>query len=267
MMINSNVGRLHNPPPMPYSLPMNRRTLICGLGSLAALLPAIGYAQSPRSDLLLWGLPWQHIPQVVVVSTESDSRLPAIGEAIDFWNAEFAKLGSAFRLGSPTHIDATIPRGNLPVLQAPLAEKVLSRMAKILSGMAPTGDVIVVLSNDADLRPFSQARPDFQKVIVAIPDLSAYPGTSRSVVRNAAAHELGHAIGLGHNDDADTLMCGGAQCGFKAFSEWFLPITGKEKAKLLEMYPPNWEPKPSRKWITDPPYPLREHAERLGGIL
>jgi hypothetical protein len=70
---------------------------------------------------------------------------------------------------------------------------------------------------------------------------------------NAAAHEFGHAIGLAHNDDANTLMCGNAQCGFE-YSEEFLPITAKEKTTLLEMYPPEWQPKPFRKWVTDPPY-------------
>src|SRR5215813_9176962 len=77
---------------------MNRRALICGLGSLVAVLPASGYAQSSPSKR------WDVIPEIAVISTESDYRLSAIREAVHFWNAELSKLGSPFRLGSLVHV-------------------------------------------------------------------------------------------------------------------------------------------------------------------
>jgi hypothetical protein len=95
---------------------MNRRALICGLGSLVALLPTSGYAQSSP------GRRWDVIPEIAVISTESDYRLPAIREAVHFWNAELSKLGSPFRLGSLVHVVVqAIPPGDLRDSADPLA--------------------------------------------------------------------------------------------------------------------------------------------------
>jgi len=229
---------------------MNRRALICGLGSLVAVLPTSGYAQSSP------GRPWNVIPEIAVISTESDYRLLAIREAVHFWNAELSKLGSPFRLGSLVHVVVqAIPPGDLRDSADPLAARTRTGVAKILSQIAPTGDVIVLLSDNSNLKPFTQQRPDLQKILVVIPNLPPHARIFRGIVRNDAAHEFGHAIGLAHNDDANTLMCGNARCGFESYSEEFLPITAKEKTTLLEMYPPEWQPKPFRRWVTDPPYP------------
>jgi hypothetical protein len=236
---------------------MNRRVLICVLGSLVAVLPASGHAQPSRSSPFPWA-PWKDIPAIAVVSAEDDSRLPAVREAVDFWNAELSKLGSPFRLGHVAHVVENDPPGAPPYLRDRLAGKTLSRLAKTLSRMAPAGDVIVALSKESDFRAFAWATPDLQKVVVPIPDLWAYTRMLPRLVSNVVAHELGHVIGLGHNGDAAALMCGEPWCARLRVdipSDGFLPITESEKTKLLEMYPPNWQPKPFRKWITDPPYP------------
>ena len=229
---------------------MNRRVLICGLASLVADLPTSGYAQSSPSRR------WNVIPEIAVISTESDYRLPDIREAVHFWKAELLKLGSPFRLGSLVQVVVqAIPPGDLRDSADPLAATTRTRVAKILSQIAPTGDVIVLLSDGSNLKPFTQERPDLQKILVVIPNLPPYARIFRGIVRNDAAHEFGHAIGLAHNDDANTLMCGNAQCSFESYSEEFLPITAKEKTTLLEMYPPEWQPKPFRRRVTDPSYP------------
>jgi Matrixin len=72
-----------------------------------------------------------------------------------------------------------------------------------------------------------------------------------NIARIVIAHEFGHAAGLDHNDDEAALMCGAkAWCQFNFRSDGTFPLTSDDKAKLLEMYPPNWQPTPPsrRKW-------------------
>ena len=72
--------------------------------------------------------------------------------------------------------------------------------------------------------------------------------TGPIVVENILAHEMGHANGLGHNDDPTKLMCGRpAPC--RPDETWLLltgfrPVTDVEKAYLLKLYPPGWKPAP-----------------------
>jgi hypothetical protein len=113
--------------------------------------------------------------------------------------------------------------------------------------------VIIALSDGDGFNPFTSPWPAVRKVLVAIPSFRTYSQPSPGLARNVVAHELGHAIGLGHNEDATSLMCSGAWCHFDFPNAGFFPLTTAEKAKLLEMYPPHWQPVPSRRWKADPP--------------
>jgi hypothetical protein len=68
------------------------------------------------------------------------------------------------------------------------------------------------------------------------------PRSLPNVLHNLVAHEMGHALGLRHNDDPTMLMCGRpAPC---RPGEWvsptkrFFPLTEADKANLRQRWPP-----------------------------
>jgi hypothetical protein len=189
-----------------------------------------------------WARPWPKVPSIVLVAPENDARLQAAHEAIDFWNRTFAEIGTPFRLGPVVHTTVDVPADALQGLSA----QVLSRPRPLEfpdSLQRLPGDVTVVLS-DGDFISFTAYSSAGSKVLVGIRSDRLLPLTLPNVARNLIAHELGHAIGLGHNDDPTMLMCGRpAPCRPSAFQSQeakFFPLTENEKSQLLKMYPSNW---------------------------
>src|SRR3954471_6129085 len=233
---------------------MNRRTFIACLTGLGASWPLGSHAQSPSNNALLsrqrreplWGA-WKHLPSIVIVSKEDDTRLKAVHEGRGFWNAELVKLGSPFRLGAVTHVPEPLNVKDFhpDFRRAPHNPFSLPEVLRKVDG-----DVIVVLSDDS-FYAFTLGWSAPKKILIGIQNEQTHPLTIPNGPANVVAHELGHVIGLGHNEHPNALMCGSSPwCLFDFSREGFFALTDHEKTRLMEMYPPDWQETP-RRWKGD----------------
>jgi hypothetical protein len=94
------------------------------------------------------------------------------------------------------------------------------------------GEILLFLSTRS-LKPFAWPLPRSARFFVAISNDAAGPPNR---IRNVIAHELGHVVGLRHNDDPSSLMCMPCPASTERDDAAFSPLTASERSRLIELY-------------------------------
>ncbi|PYO16204.1 MAG: hypothetical protein DMD75_01690, partial [Candidatus Rokuibacteriota bacterium] len=154
-----------------------------------------------------FGVPWRHAPTLVAISSaDDDPRLSLVDEAVSFWNKTLEEIGSGFRLPPAERLVKPVPEDALQALSRSIVGG--SRPVDIPPALRnPLRDLTIMLG-DSEFVSFAGPFDSTAKRVVGIRGLNLSPMNLPNVARNVIAHELGHAIGLGHNDDPTKLMCG-----------------------------------------------------------
>jgi hypothetical protein len=178
---------------------------------------------------------------VTVVGNAGDSRAAPAREAISYWNSEFRRLNRRLQFKLDTLRANPVPDDVVRAAQSevmfgggPATSRLRAKLADV------PGDIVIILTQ-ADLISFSVGWRRGDKGIVAMRRADIWPLSLPNTVRNVVAHEFGHVIGLQHNSDSTTLMCGRpAPCrpiAFVSDSARFFPLTREDERYLETRWP------------------------------
>lgn len=182
---------------------------------------------------------------LLIVPTADDQRIEAARDAVGFWNARLAELGVGTRLDGPRIVVAPPELRDIENYARRVAQRAVRLPAGNAEPDAPAevtkldADVILLLSAQ-DILSYAWPLPRIEppRYLVVIRSVRGPDRGDAMVTRHVVAHELGHTLGLLHNDEPDTLMCGPCQPLLSTPDETgYLPLTDSERARLRALHP------------------------------
>jgi len=186
---------------------------------------------------------------VIVAYDTNDVRLPMALNAIAFWNEVLADLGLDVRLVEELHIASPVTRA-----LENYARSISQRAGRLRGGPgepdAPTeitdfGVQAVLLLSRQDLMSFAWPLPRYPGHFVAIEEDRTAMAINPNIARNIIAHEIGHTLGLRHNRDPTTLMCGPCRTHELAVDRpEYMRLTERDRQRLIERYASRQEREP-----------------------
>lgn len=163
-----------------------------------------------------------------------DMRVAAVREAVAFWNSELDHLGSGVRIGAISMTGSPVPDEVLADMSRAVAQG--RRVRDLSAWVEPRDDEFVVVFANEDLMSFALPGRHGTGGVAVLRRGDDAPLSLPNVARNVAAHELGHLLGLPHNDLPGTLMCGRpAQCRpdlYVSEAPRFFPLTAADETIL-----------------------------------
>ena len=179
--------------------------------------------------------------RIVTIGNPNDPRVAPTREAVAYWNREFLRLGRRVHFDSVIVRQDSISDGLLRAASGEVRFGLGPASSKLLASTAAMpADVVIVLSQ-TDLISFSVRWRAGSRGLVGIRRSDIPPLSYPNTVRNVIAHELGHVLGLVHNSDDKTLMCGRpAPCrpiAFTSDSARFFPLTPADEQGIQKRWP------------------------------